>query len=93
MGGNLWMREDAENRERKKQPVDANGRDTFPRGSFALRRKESDHPKNESTGDDQQGTGSQQKQPNRTSAQSMAAEQIHCNAEAGCEKTEQCCLR
>jgi hypothetical protein len=62
------VREDAENRKRKKQPTDANARDTFPRSSLAFRCKESDDGKNESTGDDRQGNGSEQEHLNRAYA-------------------------
>ena len=83
MSRNLWMREEAENRERKKQAIEANARDTFPRSSFVFQCKECDDPKNESSGEDQQANGFEQKHLNWASPKSPVAKQIQRNTEAG----------
>ena len=90
-GGNLLAREEAENHERNQQRIEADARESFARGFFPFRRKESDEPKNEASGEDQQGNGTEHKQPNRAFAQSPAAEPIDGKAKAGCKQTEQRC--
>lgn len=91
-GCNLLTREDAKNRERNKQPIDADAGNGLP-GScfFAFWCKERDDPKNESTSDEQRINGAKHKHPNRASAESLAAEQIHYDGKAGRKKTEPCC--